>query len=82
MTPTEIKTIVQVTVSEMLVQLGMDEDTISDAQAKRIYKSRLKEFQDNGIVSPVLIGTKKRWKIIDLILASNSNYKLNKYLIK
>ena len=82
MNSTELQAIIQCTVAETLKQLGHAEETISHAEAKRIYKTRLKDFEDNNLVRPILIGVKRRYKITELIFASKSNYKLNQFLIK
>ena len=79
---TDTLTLIKLTVNETLIQLGVAKDTISQADAKRIYKSKLKEFESNGLVKPILHGTRKRYKIAELILANNTNYSLNKFLVK
>ena len=77
----EMQLIIKITVHETLFQLGKYEETISHAEAKRIYKTRLKDFEENGLVTPMLIGLKKRYKIAELLTASTTNYKLFKYLV-
>ena len=78
----EMQLIIKITVHETLVQLGKYEETISQAEAKKLYKTRLKDFEDNGLVKPILIGTKKRYRIAELMTASTTNYKLFKFLVK